>query len=95
MTHDEMIAVIKADERGEKIQAFAHEGEKDHEMGWVEVRPNFDFYRCDFRVKPEAREWWITCDQIDADGRVVNPVFYDHLPAWNNRKTIHVREVLP
>lgn len=53
MTTQEKINVMLAYDRGEKIQARAREGEIGHEQGWVDVFPNWDFYRCDFRVKPK------------------------------------------
>jgi hypothetical protein len=65
MTSDEMVAVIQANKAGKKIQAKAHCGEKDYELGWVDVCPNWDFYRCDFRVKPEPRELWVLKSSYD------------------------------
>jgi hypothetical protein len=94
MTHNEMIAVIEAYQEGKTIQAIARPGEPGHALGWKDVIPNWDFYRCEFRIKPKSREWWI---QPFGEGypqpetilvRVLTDKPKD--PAW-----VHVREVLP
>ena len=83
MTHDEMIAVIQAHKDGKTIQA------RNRDIGvWDDVDPIWRFDSCDYRVKPEPREW------------ILNPeagicVPYDTLATTEIRKNcVHVREVL-
>ena len=54
MTHDEMIAVIQAYKRGERIE-FKHKSIPDDE--WTSVyEPLFNFTQFDYRVKPAERK---------------------------------------
>lgn len=94
MTHDEMVAVIQEHKRGKKIQAIAHEG-PDRLLGWVDVFPNWDFYRCDFRVKPEPREWWVNVYSDISLNRVhESRTKADQLGTAHRIECIRVREVL-
>jgi hypothetical protein len=57
MKHDEMIAVIKAHKEGKVVQYREVNSEKDE---WVDATtPAWNFYECDYRVKPEItyRPW--------------------------------------
>lgn len=84
MDNNEIIAVVHAHTCGADIQAKARPGEKGSERGWVDVYPNWDFYRNDFRRKPEPREWWI----LDS----YQPQILNYKPV--NSGFIHVREVI-
>lgn len=67
MTHDEMIAVIAAHKEGKVIECRnAHEPEDWRDR--LEAPPTFDFYRFDYRIKPEPRK-----------PRVIYVNEYDHL----------------
>ena len=56
MTHDEMIAVIAAHRDGKKIQCQS----KDGRDNWFDTPdPAWYFAFCDYRIKPEPREWWV------------------------------------
>ena len=88
MTHDEMIAVIKAHKEGKKIQS--------QEIGnpnWYDVQfPLWDFYNLDYRIKPEPREFWLCGSYVfwakSAAESYQNSLRTVSLPI------IHVREVV-
>ena len=51
MTHDEMVAVIQAHKRGEKIQCRAYS-----EFAWQDIdNPSWDFSCFRYRVAPEPK----------------------------------------
>ena len=59
MTHDEMIAVIRAHEEGKQIQFRI--GGRDN--NWEDCDPHWAFNCLEYRVRPEAREFYITVDE--------------------------------
>jgi hypothetical protein len=61
MTHDEMIAVIRAHEEGKEIQ-FRQSGSDNI---WEDCDPHWAFHCIEYRVRPEAREFYIS---LYADG---------------------------
>lgn len=80
MTHEQMIEVIQAAKDGKQIQCKSKYGAAK----FVDIdNPAFDFQGCDYRVKPEPREWWVV-----ADGRVLLNAMPNHFGA------IKVREVI-
>lgn len=62
MTHDEMIAVIKAHKEGRTLEwrsiAFPQSPGPWVELHNAEFR-GFSFLSYDYRIKSEPREWWI------------------------------------
>lgn len=59
-----MIEVLEAALTGKPMQAYAKPGFSGHEKVWTDVTPNWDFYRCDFRVKPEPRQWRVCMTHV-------------------------------
>ena len=56
MTHDEMIAVIKAHKDGKKIECKRN----DEDVQWKAVKnPLWDFNRNDYRIAREPRKCWV------------------------------------
>jgi len=54
MTHDEMIAVIAAHRDGKAVEARCRPT-----GGWISASvPCWDFYRSDYRIKPEPMVIW-------------------------------------
>jgi hypothetical protein len=49
----EMIEVMQAAERGKEIECC------DHKKEWNSSPPLWDWFRCDYRVKPKPREIWL------------------------------------
>jgi hypothetical protein len=83
MTIREMIAVLEAAERGEKIQ-YLHNGK------WVDaLQPVWAFNTNNYRVKPKPREWWVS----DYPNRtpMVMPTYASEHPGEN---WVKVREVI-
>lgn len=98
MTIDEMIEVLQAAKAGKKIQARSNGEVKDGDWidgeKWHNVLPNWDFYHCDFRVKPEPREWlaYVTPDgKLRSRSDCYTGDRVADIAAW---KEIQVREVL-
>lgn len=58
MTHDEMIAVIAAHRDGKQIQSAANVKNSDF-RDWHDTSPTWDFFSCDYRVKPKPVEAWV------------------------------------
>jgi len=84
MTDQEIIDVVTAHRDGKAIECGgAVRGT------WVPcVNPNWNFGSCDYRVKPEPREWWISCPV----GR--GPAFMYECKTNAGAQGIHVREVI-
>ena len=85
MNHDEMIAVIQAHKDGKQIQWKSRNGVD----GWDDCsdgywQPKFNFGCCDYRIKPEPREWWIENSHCQTGYAHRN-----YVPGM-----VHVREVL-
>lgn len=93
MNIPEMIEVLQAAKDGKEIQIWSPTLQE-----WVvpfEDKPNWNFAQCDYRVKPELREWWINIypgcgigvlhdTQADADA----------YSKPERLECIHIREVL-
>jgi hypothetical protein len=89
MTHDEMIAVIRAHKEGKTIECRKCGDVRDP---WEVAGPTWDFPAFDYRVKPEPskpREWWLHKDLGNGGGLIVSDV-----PTQCPCKPIHVREVI-
>jgi hypothetical protein len=87
MTHDEMIAVIRAHEEGKEIQ-FRQSGSDNI---WEDCDPHWAFHCIEYRVRPEAREFYITVKEnntVCAASHVKS-----HVTKFG-RPVIKVREVL-
>jgi hypothetical protein len=91
MTHDEMIAVIQAHKDGKKIQVKG--------KGVTEWTPSdlpvWNFYMCDYRVKPEPMELWAiiwpsgAMNYFDSRGQAVACANTNIEPS----RIVHLREV--
>lgn len=88
MTDDQILEVVQAHKDGKPIQIRKmgwHHGFRDGT--WYDCEnPQWDFDTCDYRVKPEHREWWLSRNLVayetrDAARDVGHPI-------------IHVREVI-
>lgn len=63
MTHDEMIAVIKAHKEGKTIEARPVRGGRIAWRDWgVTQLPAWDFRDYEYRVKKEPLRFWATVD---------------------------------
>ena len=83
MTHDEMIAVIKAHKEGKQIQhSFVHEDE------WYDCIDNsWNFADFKYRVKPSATYQYVLQD-IDSGEIVLSKHHYSEQPDLGNHKVI-------
>lgn len=76
MTHDEMIAVIRAHKEGRKVEGRMNSARFpfaiNHQWNTVEAGHEFSFHDCEYRVAPEprkAREWTLV-EWLDGEMRV-------------------------
>jgi hypothetical protein len=92
MSTDEMIAVLQAHKEGKKVQARGRPGEGDEE--WHNVIPNWDFYRAEFRVKPEPRDFFICFKTCIGDGKTGVYTSKQQGLESIGMKQLHVREVI-
>ena len=92
MTHDEMIAVIAAHRDGKKIQCQS----KDGRDNWFDTPdPVWDFAFCDYRIKPEPREWWVNVYPGGDSYWYETKEAADKQTSKYHLECRHVREVLP
>lgn len=94
MTHNEMIAVIQAHQKGARLQFRKHIG-----RDWEDVSsPGFSFYDTDYRIKPEPpkpREFWFI-KNCGIDGNRYAWTRHDvRQEGVDYLEQIHVREILP
>lgn len=89
MTIDQMIEMLQAAKRGEKLQCRAQE-----DRAWIDNVSGTPRFGILWRVKPkEPREFWIDVD--DAGLMLGVTATKDYAGQQNGaEKTIHVREVL-
>jgi hypothetical protein len=72
MTHDEMIEVIQAHKDGKVIQRRSRGALSDTFKNRIRTDHTMDFFRNEFRVKPEPKEYWLV-PYLDGSGfKVLN-----------------------
>jgi len=83
----ESIAVMQAAIDGKTIQS-----KEISQDDWEDTTPGFDFYRYDYRVKPEPLECWIV---LSPKGQIKAHPTLNSAETWFNfsDKIIHMREV--
>jgi hypothetical protein len=59
MTHDEMIEVIQAHKDGKVIQRRSRGALSDTFKDRLRTDHTMDFFRNEFRIKPEPKEYWL------------------------------------
>jgi hypothetical protein len=90
MSIDEMIAALQAAKAGKVIQ-FRIAGSTDE---WGEVDdPSWNFDECDYRAKPEPREWWLSVNERGHPMHAWDTVTATESQSQYHRP-IHVREVI-
>jgi hypothetical protein len=61
MTHEEMIAVIQAHKEKKQIELRI----KNFSNEWIPTTdPTWDFNKCDFRIKPEQKQYWAKPEDV-------------------------------
>jgi hypothetical protein len=93
MTNDDILSVVQANKEGRMIQWQARTLETSP---WQDaVNPTWDFYRCNYRVKPQPREWWvIKCSAVDNGEPHIYPAGNKPVTCSNCIERVHVREVI-
>lgn len=101
MNDDEIIAVVQAHKEGKQIQRKCNLIFPYRSSVWEDMHePMWDFTTSIYRVKPEAREWWL--------GKLLNFPYMtgpfdsresllkhsDSFPCYPVEEVIHVREVI-
>lgn len=84
MTHDEMIAVIRAHAEGESIEVL---GPSDGTHWQETYAPDWDFKRCRYRIasKYQLRPHWPAVIYIKSQSRwIVTDQLYDSIEAARN-----------
>ena len=101
MTRDEakkLLPIIQAYADGAEIEARA-----EPKFTWVRFTDVMTFYAdIEYRIKPKAREFWLSLCFYDDDGKAIYTGYDDlsKLHQWRDRHLVkteimHVREVLP
>lgn len=95
MTDSEIIEVVKAHMEGKQIQRKCNLIFPYRSSVWEDTdEPMWDFSTSIYRVKPEAREWWI--DSSASNGPWAAWTYRPCYPkdSLNDRCLVHVREVI-
>jgi hypothetical protein len=85
-----MIAVMQAYADGKEIQ-YRRIGNGE----WDDCKPRWDWAACEYRVKPEPREWWIlTTTRGGAYAVCASEIMAAEGMLHPGQAIVHVREVL-
>lgn len=96
MTRDEareFAKVVQAYADGKDVQFRKVNGS----CAWSDsvVSPAFDALNCEYRIKPEPREWWIVPNAAHAASSRDEANELADSMEWPISSIVHVREVMP
>ena len=89
-TTEKAIAVMRHFTSGAEVQVKYKDPGRDDPVGWRDARcPVWDWFECEYRLKPKPRELWLYRDD-DREDYGVSPI----KPALRWNESFKVREIV-
>ena len=93
-TTEKAIAVMRHFTSGAEIQVQYKDPGCDEPVGWLDaICPVWDWFECEYRIKPKPREFWAGLDETGRAIGITPAINSGSIPSyWGS--TIKVREVI-